>query len=121
MTGFSGTFAPGVATAITDLDGSTVGPPIQQGAAPVVATGPAEFTVPYYLQSGPIKYAPMQPIPPTKITAQSATPLNPTSAFTIATTFLPIPSIQLTTTLAQTFSVSSVENTVCLQAVELFV
>lgn len=74
------------------------------------------YGVPYTLQTGLTKYAPMQPVPPTKITKKNATPLFPTSAFVIAKTFLPIPSIVKTITNPQTFSVSSMENTAAAQA-----
>jgi len=105
------------ATAAQALGGSTAGPQGQNnianaagtGAAPV---GGAEFTVPYQLQTGLTKYAPMQPIPPTKITAKSFTPLHPTSAYKLATTWLPVGSIVTTVTDSQTFSASSMENTV---------
>lgn len=108
------TFAPAIQEAILALAGSTTGPIKQNnvaaaGAAP--AAGAAEFAIPYSLQTGLTRYAPMQGVPPTKITAGSPTPLFPTSAFTIATTYLPTPSIVLTTTEAQTFSVSSRINT----------
>lgn len=109
-------------TAAAAAVGSTKGPPTvnQVAAAPAAgagadtaAAGAAEFTVPYYLQTGLTKYAPMQPVPPTKITAKNPTPLNPTSAFSIATTWMPIATIATTITESQTFSVSSMENTVC--------
>merc|ERR1711939_578933 len=67
--------------------------------------------VPYPLQTGLTKYAPMQPIPPTKITKKQYSPLYPTSAVTIATTWLPNPTIVTTVTASLTFSVSSMENT----------
>ncbi|KAF2864511.1 hypothetical protein K470DRAFT_254149 [Piedraia hortae CBS 480.64] len=79
------------------------------GQAP--AAGAAAFTVPYNLQTGLIRYAPMQPVPPTKITAKKVTPLFPTSRYTIAKSALPLPSITLTITESQTFSVKSHENT----------
>jgi hypothetical protein len=54
----------------------------------------------------------MQGVPPTKITVKNYTPLHPTSAYKIATTFLPTATVQLTQTQSQTFSVKSMENTV---------
>jgi hypothetical protein len=56
----------------------------------------------------------MQPVPPTAITATNTSPLWPTSSVVFASTFLPIPSIVTTLTQANTFSVSSHANTVCL-------
>lgn len=119
ITGLVGQTTADLVTAAKQA-GTTV-PNTVNGAAPAAgaagggaAAAPAggEFTVPYYLQTGLTKYAPMQPVPPTKITQQNVTPLFPTSAFSTATTWLPRPSVVLTTTASQTFSVSSVENTV---------
>ncbi|EDU44313.1 beta-16-glucan boisynthesis protein [Pyrenophora tritici-repentis] len=70
------------------------------------------YNVEYTMQTGPTRYAPMQPVPPTKITATNTKPLYPTSSVQIAKTRLPIPSQQTTLTASQTYSVSSVENTV---------
>lgn len=98
----------------------TAGPEVEDNVANnaaqanAAATGGAggEYTVPYALQTGLTKYAPMQKVPPTKITMKNFTPVFPTSAYTVATTWLPTPSIQTTITASQTFSVSSMENTV---------
>lgn len=70
------------------------------------------FDVPYNEQTGFIKYAPMQPIPGTKITKKSASMMNPSSAFTIFKTYAPPASITYTLTESQTMSVSSRENPV---------
>lgn len=89
-------------------------------AAPAAADGGAPqssmFNVAYQSQMGLTKYAPMQSVPPTRITQKNATPLFPTSAYTIATTFLGKPTILTTITQGQTVSYSSVENTVCYHA-----
>ena len=82
------------------------------GGAPG-ADGP--FGVSYQFQTtGLTKYAPMQPKPGTKITATHTAPLFAPSPFTVATTFLPVPSLVTTITQAVTYSVSSRENTVCI-------
>jgi hypothetical protein len=119
MTGMVGVTPPQYQQAAVALGGSTKGPPTVNSVANNAAPAPgavgvpgADQGVPYGQQSGPTKYAPMQPVPPTKITQKNPTPLNPTSAFTIATTFLPNPTIATTITAAQTFKVSSIENTV---------
>lgn len=122
MSGMTGTTPAAQAQAVTALGSSTAGPATQNnvnnnanaGAGAGAGGGAAggEFTVPYYLQTGLTKYAPMQPVPPTKITAQNTTPLNPTSAFTVATTYMALPSVATTLTASQTFSVQSIENTV---------
>jgi len=70
------------------------------------------YGVPYQQQQGLTRYAPMQPQPGTKITATSAAPLFPTSSAVLATTWLPAPTILTTLTQVQTFSISSMQNTV---------
>lgn len=71
-----------------------------------------EFAVEYTMQTGPTRYAPMQPVPKTKITKKKATPQYPTSSVNIAKAILPTPKIQTTITQSQTHSVSSMANTV---------
>ncbi|MCJ1249933.1 hypothetical protein MMC30_007159 [Trapelia coarctata] len=79
------------------------------GGAPG-ADGP--FAISYQFQTtGLTKYAPMQPKPGTQITATNTAPLFAPSPFTVATTFLPIPSQVTTITQAVTYSASSRENT----------
>ncbi|KAI4739517.1 hypothetical protein E4T44_15058 [Aureobasidium sp. EXF-8845] len=68
------------------------------------------FTVPYNLQTGFIKYAPMQPIPGTKITKKTASMLNPSSAYTVFTTYALPATITYTQTESQTLTHSSREN-----------
>ena len=97
----------------------TAGPATQNniGAAPAagdqataIATG--SFAVPYTLQTGEIRYAPMPPVAPTKITAKGQSRQWPTSAYTVYATAPGPPNVQMTVTQPVTFSVSSVENTV---------
>jgi hypothetical protein len=87
--------------------------PANPVAAAPAAPEAGDFDVEYTMQTGPTRYAPMQPVPPTKVTATNTKPLYPTSSVKIATTFLPIPDIQTTITQSQTYSVSSRANTVC--------
>lgn len=119
MTGMTGTTPPNFLTAAQQVSGTKGRATVNQinndaGADPAAGAAPAggDFAIPYASQSGLTKYAPMQPVPPTKITAKTPTPLNPTSAYTIAKTWLPIPTILTTLTASQTFSVSSRENPV---------
>ncbi|KAK4904620.1 hypothetical protein LTR28_000919 [Elasticomyces elasticus] len=112
----TGVFSAKVQTALVQLGtGVTAGPATENnvGNNAAGAAGPdaGAFTIPYTLQTGLTRYAPMQPVPPTKITAKTPTPLYPTSAYVIATTWLPIPTILKTVTASQTFSVKSMENT----------
>jgi len=108
----TGTFTPTIEAALEKVTGTSG--PAKVDAVADSPNDPArdEFDVEYTMQTGPTRYAPMQPIPPTKITKKKATPLHPTSAFSIATAFLPNPKIQTTITQKQTFSVQSRENTV---------
>nr|OQO23750.1 hypothetical protein B0A51_09252 [Rachicladosporium sp. CCFEE 5018] len=108
--------AAGVAASAGSLDGPATINSVSNNAGGNAGSGAAaggdEYAVPYGQQTGGTKYAPMQPIPPTKITKKNFTPLNPTSAVVIARTNLP-PAQGVVTTLtqSQTFSVVSVENT----------
>jgi hypothetical protein len=72
------------------------------------------YDVEYTMQTGATRYAPMQKIPPTKITKQDTQPLHPTSSVSTATVPLPNPKQQTTLTQSQTFSIKSVANTVSL-------
>lgn len=114
--GMTGTWDPKIKKALDNLDGTdgpaTVDATAADNADPAAPPDGA-FDVEYTMQTGPTRYAPMQPVPPTKITAKNTKPLYPTSSVSIATTNLPIPKVQKTITQSQTFSVKSVENTVC--------
>lgn len=118
--GMKGTWDPIVKKGAADISG-TSGPAaedqtIKPGAAagdPVGAAG--DFEVPYTMQTGTIRYAPMQPVPGKSVTAKgNPKALFPTSSVSIAKTRLPIPKVQKTITQSQTYSVQSRENTVCL-------
>ena len=69
LSGMTGAFPPDVVAANAAVKG-TAGPPTvnQVAGANAPAAGTGEFAVPYTLQTGPTKFAPMQPVPPTKIT-----------------------------------------------------
>ena len=117
ITGMTGSVTAQVRSAVSALGGSAQGPPaINALAADAPAAVPAAgaFGIPYNQQEGATRYAPMQGVPPTKITKKDMRPLFPTSAYTVAKTWLPKPSIVTTLTDLQTFSVQSHENTVCL-------
>jgi Yeast cell wall synthesis protein KRE9/KNH1 len=83
----------------------------QQGAGNA-AGADGDFAVPYTMQTGVMRYAPMPKVPPTKITAKNPTPLYPTSAVQFAAEMLPNPTQKTTVTQSVTFSVESMENTV---------
>jgi hypothetical protein len=64
------------------------------------------------MQTGNVKFAPMQPFPPTKITATNTSPLHPTSSVVIATTHMKPPVVSTTITQLPTWAVTSKENQV---------
>ena len=101
--------APAAPAAAAPAPGAAA--PAPAPAAPAAA-GAAAFTMPYTLQTGLTKYAPMQPMPPTKITANNPTPLWPTSASKVATTWLPAASVVTTITQSPSYSATSLVNTV---------
>jgi hypothetical protein len=119
VTGMTGTFTDNVKTALLAVSG-TAGPPTvssltaaQQAPAAAGGADAAAFATPYNLQAGPIKYAPMQPQPPTAITAENTSPLWPTSSVSFAATFLPIASVTTTVQQSGTYAaVASHANTV---------
>lgn len=110
----TGSFPASIKTGLAGISG-TSGPDTEDQTTSGDATDSAagDYGVEYTMQTGLTRYAPMQPVPPTKITATNTKPLYPTSSVSIATTILPIPKIQTTLTQSQTYSVSSMENTVC--------
>ncbi|KAM3419872.1 hypothetical protein BST61_g3201 [Cercospora zeina] len=119
ISGLTGTAPASVVTAMKSVTGSAGPATIDQvsnNAGAGAGADAGSFDVPYAEQSGPTRYAPMQGIPPTKITVNKFTPLHPTSPYTIATTWLPIATIQTTITQTQTFHVSSIENPAQAQA-----
>jgi hypothetical protein len=116
ITGMTGTTDPAFITAAAAA-GTTVPATVDATANDVAAGAGAGAAnensgVPYADQTGLIRYAPMQSVPPTKITKKDTQPLYPTSAYKIATAFLPTPSATKTVTASQTFSADSMENTV---------
>jgi hypothetical protein len=121
LSGMTGTFSPTVLAANQGV--TSAAPPALNNlasAVPVVpaaggaTTDPLGWTIPYNLQTGAVKYAPMQPIPGTAITATNTAPQWPTSSVVLATTFLPIPS-QITTNTQPPAAITrtSHANTVC--------
>lgn len=68
--------------------------------------------IPYGEQTGLTKYAPMPKRAGTTIATKSATPQYPPFPFSIATTYLPPPTVQYTDTAYATWTTHSIENTV---------
>lgn len=126
VTGMTGVTPPDAAAAVP---GGTSGPPMENNFVAGAAGGqqagniagaevPAagDYGIPFNKQGGTIKYAPMQPFPPTKMTAKGKpTPQFPTSAYTIATGKMPPPTVISTITQSQTRHAMTMENTVSLK------
>jgi hypothetical protein len=120
LSGMTGVFPDNVKKGLEGISG-TAGPksennigaqpqnPAPGGAAPA-ADGP--YSVPYTMQTGSTRYAPMQPQPGTKITKDKASMQFPTSSYDVAVTYLGPPKVYTTFTQSQTFKVQSIENTV---------
>lgn len=68
--------------------------------------------IPYGEQTGPTKYAPMPKRAGSTIADKSPTPQYPPFPFSIATTYLPAPTVQYTDTAYLTWTTHSIENTV---------
>lgn len=120
ITGMTGELEPEYANAAEGL--GTTGPENVNNVAnagveePAGDDGPPAslFEIQFGEQTGLTRYAPMQPIAPTKITKKEASRMHPTSSYDVAKTFLPPASIQTTVTQKQTNTVKSIENTVSL-------
>ena len=117
LTGMTGTFSAAVTAALATVSGTTGPATDNQVAAPAAASaseavGDGVYGTPYSLQTDPTRYAPMQPVPPTSITATNTSPLYPTSSVALASEALPAATVVTTVTQAQTFVVSSHANTV---------
>lgn len=90
----------------------------RQGAAPIggaantVAGAAGSYTIPYTMQTGATRYAPMQRVPSSKITMKTASAQFPTSAYTAYTTYAPTPTAVMTVTQSGTFTATSKEATV---------
>jgi len=108
ITGMTGTSSVALGT-ISSTDGPE---DVNNIAAAAGVEARDVYGTPYNLQTGPTRYAAMQPVPPTKITATNTAPLYPTSSVQLASAPLPAQdSIVTTVTQANTFQVSSHANT----------
>lgn len=76
----------------------------------MVAADP--YTVPYPLQTGPTRYAPMAKKPGTAIATTSPTPQFPASPYTVATEYMVPGTVETTLTASETLSITMKENTV---------
>lgn len=71
------------------------------------------YAVPYPLQTGPTRYAPMAKKPGTAIATTPQTPQFPSSPYIVATKYMSPATVETTLTASETVSVTMVENTVC--------
>ncbi|KAL4986871.1 hypothetical protein BDW68DRAFT_162329 [Aspergillus falconensis] len=69
------------------------------------------YTVPYPLQTGPTRYAPLAKKPGTAIATTLPTPQFPASPFIIATKYLKSGTVLTTLRATETLSVTMIENT----------
>lgn len=116
LSGMTGIFPPALLTDLKSVS-DTKGPAAQNqvagaGADAAAGAGDPLYKVPYTMQTGAVRYAPMQPLPPSKITADKMSRLHPTSAFSIATAYLKAPTVSTTMTQSITYAVTSRENDV---------
>ncbi|BCS02454.1 putative beta-1,6-glucan biosynthesis protein (Knh1) [Aspergillus luchuensis] len=115
LTNMTGSFSPtvlnGIHSAIysTDSFPSSLEDDNHEELRKRQVAGP--FTIPYQLQTGPTRYAPMAKKPGSTIPAGTPTPQYPTSAYSVATTYLPQATVQMTLSASETYSVVSIENT----------
>lgn len=115
LTGMSGTTEKKYVDAAADAGTKVPSTEDQTANNADAAAGDAAANsgIPLESQTGLMRFAPMQSVPPTKITKKDTKPLYPTSSYKIAVSFLPTPSVTKTQTASQTFSADSMENTVC--------
>ncbi|RVX74815.1 hypothetical protein B0A52_01092 [Exophiala mesophila] len=118
LASMTGTFPASVQAGLRTVTG-TAGPVdvnnVQAAAAPPLAVpsaGAAEYNVPYTLQSGSIRYAPMPTKAGTKITAKNPRMQFPTSAYTVYKKVAGPPDAESTLTAPETHTVKSVEPTI---------
>jgi hypothetical protein len=95
--------------------------PVAPAAAPAAPAAPAadpeDFSIPFSMQTGTIKYAPMPVKAPSKITKKDMNPLYPTSDANILTTAAGAGSVVQTVTQPITYSTVSREATVSISLV----
>ena len=118
ISGMTGVFPKTVQQGLQTVSG-TAGPAtqnniqaVQAGAGQATAAATGDFAIPYTLQTGEVRYAPMPPMPATKISAKGQSRQWPTSAYTAYAVPAGPPNAVSTITQAITFSASSMENTV---------
>ncbi|PGH17990.1 hypothetical protein AJ80_04611 [Polytolypa hystricis UAMH7299] len=115
LSDMTGSFSETVANGLRDISSSSTEPPpvdsdIQKRQAAAAAAAAQGYTIPFGQQTGLTRYAPVATLPPTKITKKDPTRLFPTSAFDIAKSHLPKPTIKATVSVPLPSTVKSIEN-----------
>ncbi|GKZ22818.1 hypothetical protein AbraIFM66951_006612 [Aspergillus brasiliensis] len=115
LTNMTGSFSPtimnGIYSALYSTDPSPPGHEDENHEELRKRQVAGPYTIPYQLQTGPTRYAPMAKKPGSTIPAGTPTPQYPASAYSIATTYLPQATVQVTLSASETYSVISIENT----------
>ena len=117
LSGMTGTFPANVIAGLMKVSG-TAGPDTinaignTNAGAGAAATG--DFSMAYTMQTGPVRYAPMAKVAPSKITKPKGGSMQyPTSGYNVwYRTGMPAPDATQTVTEAFTFAVSSIEATI---------
>ncbi|QSZ37730.1 hypothetical protein DSL72_008829 [Monilinia vaccinii-corymbosi] len=110
ISGMTGTF-PTTFTITGTAGPATVNTVADTAADSSLPVDEGVFGIPYQLQTGLTKYAPMGLMPGTSITATNTAPQYPTSSVVMATGYLSPATIATTLTQAQTASFASHANT----------
>ncbi|KAK5105086.1 Cell wall synthesis protein kre9 precursor [Lithohypha guttulata] len=121
LTSMTGTFPANVQSALSSISGTDGPPTLNQITNPAAGAGagaaagaPAgSYSIPYTMQTGPVRYAPMAKVAPSKITAKGNARQYPTSGYNVwSRTGMPGPNASQTVTDVFTFAVSSMEPTI---------
>lgn len=120
LSSMTGTFSTAIQTALSSVSGTsgpdTVNAIVAAGSA-AAAPAAGSFSIAYTMQTGPIRYAPMAKVAPSKITAKGNARAYPTSDYSVwLRSGMPAPDASQTVTDAFTFSTNSVEPTIAVQS-----
>jgi hypothetical protein len=115
LNGMTGNFPAAIESDLASISGTSGPRPVNvqiDERQDVPAGQQGSYAIPYPQQTGLTKYAPMQQVPGSKITATNTAPLYPPSSVVLASTYLPSPTVVTTFTEKQTFTAASHPNTV---------
>lgn len=109
MTGQTNTIT--FATSYLSMTGNIPEPQVMLAGGGATSINSASFTVPYTLQTGTIRYAPMQMQPGTAVTHTMYSTRHVTSAYTPYSSVSPSPNVHSTVTPGWSYTVTSFFNT----------